>query len=201
MSFAIDFTASNGERNEPGSLHFMDPSGYNKNQYEKALLAVGSVLEPYALNQQFATFGFGGIPRFMGSNAISHCFNLSAKPDPIIQGLQSVIAAYKYAVNNSGLAGPTLFTPILQALRAYVQQCMNMQMYHCLMIVTDGEIHDMPQTIDAIVELSQYPVSIIIVGVGNERFEKMITLDGDDATLKSSTGKIAARDIVQFVRF
>lgn len=44
-------------------------------------------------------------------------------------------------------------------------------------------------------------MSIIIVGVGNERFEKMITLDGDDATLKSSTGKIAARDIVQFVRF
>ncbi len=84
MSFAIDFTASNGERNEPGSLHFMDPSGYNKNQYEKALTAVGSVVEPYAMNQQFATFGFGGIPRFMGSNSVSHCFNLSAKPDPTI---------------------------------------------------------------------------------------------------------------------
>ncbi len=55
-----------------------------------------------------------------------------------------------------------------------------MQMYHCLMIITDGEIHDMPSTIDAIIELSQYPVSIIIVGVGNERFEKMVTLDGDD---------------------
>jgi hypothetical protein len=41
------------------------------------------------------------------------------------------------------------------------------------------------------VELSQYPVSIIIVGVGNENFEKMMTLDGDDATLRSSTGRLA----------
>jgi len=49
------------------------------------------VVEPYALNQQFATFGFGGIPRFMGSNVISHCFNLSAKPDPQIQGLFNVV--------------------------------------------------------------------------------------------------------------
>lgn len=50
MSFAIDFTASNGELVEANSLHWQDPSGRTMNQYEQALLAVGKVMEPYALN-------------------------------------------------------------------------------------------------------------------------------------------------------
>ena len=44
------------------------------------------------------------------------------------------------------------------------------------------------------------PASIIIVGVGNEGFQNMEVLDGDDQRL-SSNGRFAARDIVQFVRF
>lgn len=74
-------------------------------------------------------------------------------------------------------------------------------MYHCLLILTDGEIHDMQQAIDVIVELSKFPVSIIIIGVGNERFEKMEALDSDGRLLRNSKNVPAQRDIVQFVRF
>ena len=59
----------------------------------------------------------------------------------------------------------------------------------------------MSETTDIIVELSKYPVSIIIIGVGDEQFEKMIRLDSDDKVLRNSKGQTAARDIVQFVRF
>jgi hypothetical protein len=52
-------------------------------------------------------------------------------------------------------------------------------MYHCIVILTDGEIHDMQATVDLIVELSKLPVSIIIIGVGNEDFMKMQFLDAD----------------------
>jgi hypothetical protein len=41
------------------------------------------------------------------------------------------------------------------------------------MIITDGEIHDMKETIDLIVELSKLPVSIIIIGVGEDDFSNM----------------------------
>jgi hypothetical protein len=51
--------------------------------------------------------------------------------------------------------------------------------YHVLVIVTDGCINDMKATTDVIVELANHPVSIIIVGVGNEDFSKMVKLDGD----------------------
>ena len=41
----------------------------------------------------------------------------------------------------------------------------------------------------------------VIVGVGNDDFKEMETLDGDGGVLKARSGKKASRDIVQFVPF
>lgn len=65
-----------------------------------------------------------------------------------------------------------------------------------MLILTDGDIHDMAETTNLIVELSKYPVSIIIVGVGNENFDKMKVLDADDKILRNSKGEAALRDCV-----
>lgn len=54
------------------------------------------------------------------------------------------------------------------------------QKYSILLIITDGQISDMNQTIDQIVRGSNMPMSIIIVGVGNANFNSMDILDGDD---------------------
>jgi hypothetical protein len=40
-------------------------------------------------------------------------------------------------------------------------------------MLTDGAITDMKETIDEIVRGSEYNLSIIIVGVGNDSFSKM----------------------------
>ena len=74
-------------------------------------------------------------------------------------------------------------------------------MYHILLILTDGVIHDMPQTKDLIVECSKYPLSIIIVGIGSADFSNMVTLDGDEVVLRNTRGEPTQRDIVQFVQF
>ena len=70
-----------------------------------------------------------------------------------------------------------------------------------LLIITDGVITDMDQTRSAIVQASRLPMSIIIVGVGGADFSEMEFLDSDDKLLRSASGEIAARDIVQFVPF
>lgn len=54
---------------------------------------------------------------------------------------------------------------------------------------------------DQIVAASHLPLSIIIVGVGEEKFKLMKQLDSDDALLRDSKGITALRDIVQFVKF
>lgn len=73
--------------------------------------------------------------------------------------------------------------------------------YTVLVILTDGAINDIQQTIDAIVYATNLPISIIIIGIGNADFSTMEYLDGDKQRLKSSNGTFAARDIVQFVPF
>lgn len=43
-----------------------------------------------------------------------------------------------------------------------------------LLILTDGQINDMQNTVDAIVAASDLPMSIIIVGVGAADFSRYI---------------------------
>jgi hypothetical protein len=40
--------------------------------------------------------------------------------------------------------------------------------YSILLIVTDGDVHDMPMTKRLLVNASHLPLSVIIVGVGKE---------------------------------
>jgi len=49
-------------------------------------------------------------------------------------------------------------------------------------------------------QASCLPLSIIIIGVGNADFSSMSMLDADDGPL-TSHGRVAQRDIVQFVPF
>lgn len=56
----------------------------------------------------------------------------------------------------------------------------------------------MKETVDCLVEISNkhLPISVVIVGVGNEDFANMVRLDGDEVAVASG-----ARDLVQFVKF
>ena len=62
-------------------------------------------------------------------------------------------------------------------------------MYHVLLILTDGGIHDLRETIDIIVDLSYEPLSVIIIGIGDDSdFCSMDILDADDVVLNSGIG-------------
>lgn len=58
----------------------------------------------------------------------------------------------------------------------------------------------MEKTKAALITASDLPLSVIIVGVGNENFEKMDELDSDDQLL-TYNGRTAVRDIVQVILF
>lgn len=74
--------------------------------------------------------------------------------------------------------------------------------YNVLLILTDGTIHDMPKTIARLVDLALLPASVIIIGLGDADFDDMVKLDGDGPDrLTDAAGRVACRDIVQFVEF
>ncbi|KAG7021369.1 Protein BONZAI 1 [Cucurbita argyrosperma subsp. argyrosperma] len=198
---AVDFTASNGNPRLPDSLHFIDPSG-RPNSYQQAIIEVGEVLQFYDSDKRFPAWGFGARPI---DGPVSHCFNLNGSSHYCeVEGTRGILMAYTSALHNVSLAGPTLFGPVINnaALIASQSLANGGRKYFVLLIITDGVVTDLQETKDAIVKASDLPLSILIVGVGGADFKEMEVLDADKGErLESATGRVASRDIVQFVPF
>jgi hypothetical protein len=196
LSIAIDFTGSNGDPRVPGTLHYIDYNTGQLNDYQKVLTAVGSNLARYDSDQRFPMYGFGA--KYNG--VINHCFQVGGASEMI--GLRGVLDGYR-SVFNSGLtmSGPTVLSEVIQhaAIKAQNEheqkQAKGKQSYSILLIITDGAVTDEEETKIALKYASSAPLSIVIVGVGNEDFSKMIFLDH---LHRSDDGM---RDIVKFVEF
>lgn len=72
-------------------------------------MSCGRVLEPYAFENKFAAFGFGGLPYYLCAKETLHCFNLNGSEDPTVVGLEGLFSVYKIAVKGTGFSGPTYF--------------------------------------------------------------------------------------------
>lgn len=81
------------------------------------------------------------------------------------------------------MSGPTHFASIIERVTECVRVNLERKVYSILMIITDGDIHDMVQTKRLIVQASTLPLSIIIIGVGEAEFALMNELDGDTKPL------------------
>jgi len=197
FTLAIDFTGSNGNPNHNTSLHYRDPTG-RPNQYQTAIQSVGEIIQDYDSDKMFPALGFGA--RIPPSGQVSHEFFLTLdQKNPYCNGLEEVMAAYFNSLYNVQLYGPTNFSPVIRHVAkfadAYQTDPTN---YFVLLIITDGIITDFEETKRTIIQASHLPLSIIIVGVGDEDFEAMDDLDSDDSLLRSGS-LVAKRDIVQFV--
>ncbi|XWS64848.1 hypothetical protein CRYUN_Cryun05aG0039500 [Craigia yunnanensis] len=195
---SIDFTASNGNPQNRDSLHYIDPSG-QLNSYQQAIMEVGEVIQFYDSDKRFPAWGFGGRTY---DGTLSHCFNLNGMNAYEVEGVQGIMAAYASALHNVTLAGPTLFSHVINKAAQMAGQATSNDVtkYFVLLIITDGVLTDIQETMDALVRASDLPLSILIVGVGDADFKQMEILDADDGhRLESSTDRVATRDIVQFV--
>ena len=179
FTLAVDFTGSNGNPKSPTSLHYQDPTG-RPNQYVTAITSVGEIIQDYDSDKQFPALGFGARIPPMGE--VSHEFFLNLCTDnPFCQGIEGVLSAYYNSLYNVQLYGPTNFSPVInhvaQFASAYLSDPSN---YFVLLIITDGIITDLEETKQSIIKASRLPLSIIIIGVGDEDFSAMDGLDSDD---------------------
>ena len=198
---AIDFTGSNMNPTNPNSLHYIGSE--NPNAYELAIRSCGNIVAYYDYDQLFPAFGFGG--KFCGEQKANHCYPLNMNFDnPEIAGVEGIVQCYKTILGRTQLFGPTLFHEVINKVISVVKEDViaeNKMNYTILMILTDGIIDDMEETVDALVEASFLPISVIIIGIGDADFTNMNLLDADDEPLKDKNGRKADRDLVQFVPF
>ncbi|ESO90287.1 hypothetical protein LOTGIDRAFT_123531 [Lottia gigantea] len=202
FTVGIDFTASNGNPRQPTSLHYIDP--YKPNEYIQAIRSVGGVCQDYDTDKMFPVLGFGAKipPQFDVSHEFAVNFNLE---NPFCAGIEGVVQAYMNCISQVQLFGPTNASPTINHVARFAATAQQQEgtkgahAYYVLLLLTDGVLTDMSNTLHAIVQASKLPMSLIIVGVGTADFTDMNTLDGDNGMLRAPNGEVAKRDIVQFV--
>lgn len=92
------------------------------------------------------------------------------------RGVEEVLEGYKKAVKKVQLSGPTSFAPLIrEACRRVDQE----GTYCILIIVADGNVSDQckDDTARAIVEATKYPLSIVMIGVGDGPWDTMEEYD------------------------
>ncbi|KAK8643491.1 hypothetical protein V6N13_012786 [Hibiscus sabdariffa] len=174
----IDFTKSNewtGARSfNRKNLHH---TGIGLNPYEQAISIIGQTLSAFDEDNLIPCYGFG--------DASTHDEDVfSFYPDErFCNGFEEVLDRYREIVPHLRLAGPTSFAPIIEMAMTVVDQSAGQ--YHVLLIIADGQVTRSvntppgqlsPQeqkTIDAIVRASEFPLSIVVVGVGDEPWGMM----------------------------
>ncbi|CAL5375090.1 unnamed protein product [Camellia sinensis] len=158
----IDFTGTNkwaGVKSFQGrSLHHI---GDEQNPYEQAISITGRTLSGFHDNNLIPCFGFGD-----ASTLDRDIF--SFYPDKRLCNRFEEV-----------LTRPTSFAPIIEMAITIVEQ--SECRYHVLVIIADvtanaSLLFQSPQikkTIDAIVKAREYPLSIIVVGVGDGPWDMM----------------------------
>ncbi|KAG8094766.1 hypothetical protein GUJ93_ZPchr0012g20143 [Zizania palustris] len=194
----IDFTKSN---EWTGKLSFnrrcLHDIGSTPNPYEQAISIIGRTLSVFDEDNLIPCFGFGD-----ASTHDQEVFSFYPENRPC-NGFEEALERYREIVPTLRLAGPTSFAPIIETAIGIVDNTGGQ--YHVLLIIADGQVtrsvdtqsgqlspqeHD---TIDAIVKASHFPLSIVLVGVGDGPWDMMHQFD-DNIPARSF-------DNFQFVNF
>lgn len=141
---------------------------------------------------------FGLLNKFWKSRLISLLIHDARS----VSGIESIIGAYKNSLQYVEMSQPTLFDPLFKEVIKLGQESMKKGGldYVVIVVMTDGEIHDMKSVIDTVIQASRLPISIIIIGIGQASFAKMQCLDGNQG-LVNSKGEKWERDMVSFLEF
>jgi len=175
LILGVDFTKSNswtGQRSFGGrSLH--DTDSPTPNPYQRVIDVVGRTLEEFDDDKLIPAYGFGD-----ATTSDSACFPFNSGDRPS-HGVGAVLERYTEITKTINLAGPTSFAPVIrEAIRIVREE----QCYHILVIIADGQVTDASPTgatAQAIIEASYYPLSIVVVGVGDGPWDVMETYDDE----------------------
>ena len=88
---------------------------------------------------------------------------------------REVLVRYNEMMKEVVLSGPTNFAPIIKRSMKHVEESGNK--FHILVIIADGQMEDEGPTVDAIIEASKLPLSIILIAVGDGPWDIMKDFD------------------------
>lgn len=190
----IDFTSKNLPYNNESSLHYISNT---PNVYEKAITSFGNLLCYYDYDHLFPIYGIGG--KKDESQEISYCFPLSS--DIKVNGVKSLINSYKESIKKI-IPGDTLrlsdmLNESLANIKSEIDEGINK--YYIILLLINEQCSDLKEMKDVLVKASEYPISIFIVGLGNENYEEIEIVNKEDYLIINTNGDKIKRDNVMFI--
>ncbi|XP_052241845.1 uncharacterized protein LOC127851912 isoform X2 [Dreissena polymorpha] len=147
------------------SLH--DTTSKKSNPYQEVICILGETLESLDDDGIIPAYGFGD--RRVRDKVI-----FPFKKDGDCDGFMEVLELYNDITPTIQLGGPTNFAPLIdEAVRIVKEK----KQYHILVIVADGQVTNEEDTVRSIVEASEYPLSIVCIGVGDGPWDIMNDFD------------------------
>lgn len=171
LIIGIDFTASNewqGRKTFSSQcLHKVIP-GRIYNPYQKVISIIGQTIEPFDDDHLIPAYGFGDSST---SDEDVFCFHSNGNA---CKGFSEVLEKYNEYATQLSFSGPTSFEPIISKAIEIVKL---RKSYHILIIIADSQVTEESRTIESIVSASDYPLSIVVVGVGDGPWDMMEDYD------------------------
>ncbi|VDM57320.1 unnamed protein product [Angiostrongylus costaricensis] len=188
LTTAVDLTASNGNPNQPDSLHYIHP--HTQSPYMNAIVRLTPLFLSYMAHARVGALGFG-------ARTGPHIYNKL-----FLDGLSGLLDAYRHARLTVQPFAPTDFSEVIYHVSKFAkaESRRRIGLYFVLLILTDGGLTNPRRTVDAIVDCSVHPMSIIAVGIGTSRdFANVKALESP--VLKHSDGRQLIRQNFQFIPF
>merc|ERR1740138_1009255 len=171
----VDFTQSNEKMGKDtfGGRSLHDVSDKTVlNPYQQALSVIAKALWDFDDDHMIPVYGFGDShTRAQGIFS----FHEGDKP---CKGLVATLNRYAEISASVQMWGPTSFAPLIRQAIKVVRETNE---YHILLILADGQVtHDhVAATTAAIVEASNYALSIVMIGVGDGPWDLMDRFDDE----------------------
>lgn len=188
ISNFISFDFSNGNNKQPISK--------TNNIIFYILKNISNLISNYTSNHLFYSYGFGG--KIKKEDNFKNIFNINENSSPI-KNYDEVMVSYNNIINKIIQDNQIYFSFLIRKVSQEIYKIYEIKFYNILFILTREIIDksDIKDTVDAIIESSYLPLSIIIIGIGENNFNKMNKLFNDIPN-NSSIGMKKMRDNVLF---
>ena len=182
----ISLDLSNGENRQ-----FISHNSERDNNcidYSNIIENITDIISNYIPNRLVHVYGIGGDISYGYNSQKVFKINMGGNDSYVLYN--RVLEDYHNSQNEIKLGNKVYFSPLINKVNNYIFDSNELNYYNILFILTKETIdkNDIKKTYDSIIDSSYLPVSIIIIGIGRNNYDKMKTIF-DSVPINSSFRK------------